>query len=448
VVAAKDWEPAVIALTALWFVVLNTPLVDHLPKFLRIALSAGGGMAAAQQASLAVLPLRNVSNDTSQEYYSDGLTQDLTSDLGQVDNLFVISSNSAFAYKGSSAKPAAIARDLGVVYVLSGTVKKQEGRVSVTAQLLDARTGKQVWGQNFDQNGQDVFSIQDNIIKAVTQNLHVEPEKRPVRLAAADATQNATAYDHYLKGRQLFYNYTREDVAAARQEFTSAVGLNPGFARAYGWLGYTHLEDIQEGWTDDVKKSGAAALDWAQKGAELDSADYYTHWNLAAVLAGLKDMERARTEYEAALALNGNDADLLADMADMLSYSGEPLRAIEQIERAKQFNPKYPDWYDWSLGFAYFQNRQYAEALASLEKMSDPPNNAYVLLAACKAKLGKPVTPGEVIARVKAKDATWTPDHLARFPFVKAEDQQHYLESFKAIGIDVPLETKANEGAQ
>ena len=146
-------------------------------------------------------------------------------------------------------------------------------------------------------------------------------------------------------------------------------------------------------------------------------------------------MGRALEEYNKALALNSNDADMLADMADMLSYRGEAEKAIEQIERAKELNPRYPDWYDWSLGFAYFQKRQYAEAVTALGKLTDPPNTAYVLLAACKVKLGQPIPRDEIIQRLLSKDPQWTPEHLKQFPFVKPEDQQHYLDALQVAGI-------------
>jgi Tfp pilus assembly protein PilF len=249
-------------------------------------------------------------------------------------------------------------------------------------------------------------------------------------------TQSPVAYDHYSRGRALFRTLTRENNEAAKREFSEAIRLDPNFARAHGWLAYAHLEDIQEGWTDDPARSAALSLGLAVKGVDLGRNDYYTHWNLAAIHAGLKDMERALAEYNAALALNSTDADLLADIADMLSYRGEADKAVEQIRRAMDL--KIPQWYHWSLGFAYFQKRQYGEAAAALEKMTDPPNTAYLLLVACKAQLGSPTPREDIMARLLGKDPNWTPNHLARFPFVRPEDREHYLATFAAAGIPVP----------
>lgn len=251
-----------------------------------------------------------------------------------------------------------------------------------------------------------------------------------------ESMKNQNAYDHYLKGRELFRAYTREGVSAAKSEFSEAIGLDPELARAYGWLGYAHLEEVQEGWTQDVNDSITAAVNLATKGVQLAPDDYYTHWNLATIHLGQKEMQKAQEEFEKAQALNPNEPDLLADIADMLSYQGDPDKAIEHMQRAMGL--KIPQWYHWSLGFAYCQKRQYAEAVAALEKMSDPPNTAYLLLVACKAKTGTATAPEAIMERLLNKDPQWTPDHLNRFPFAKAEDQQHYLDILEEAGIPVP----------
>jgi TolB-like protein/class 3 adenylate cyclase len=416
---------------------LGSSLFDRLPQPLREAVGLKGDFQPLE-ASIAVLPLKNISNNANEEYFSDGLTYDLTGELAKHKKLFVIASNSAFTYKNKPAKAQDIGRDLGVVYLLEGTVMRDEGRVRLSAQLVDTRTGRHVWGERFDQEGKDIFEIQDNIIKAVVMNLAVQVDPAEAQQPELAGTQNPAAYDHYLKGRQLFWEYSRDSIAAAKQEWTEAIRLDPNFARAYTWLAYANLQDVQEGWTDDAKKSDAMAMELALKSISLAPDDYYTHWSLASIHVAHKDIAKAAEAYRKALELNPNDADLLNEMADMFSYQGEPDKAIAQIERAKRLNPKYPDYYDWSLGFAYFQKRDYANAVAALEKLADPPNGAYLLLAASKAKLGKPLPPDQIMARLRAKAPDWTPDHLAEHPYVKAEDQQHYFDALTAAGVPVP----------
>jgi adenylate cyclase len=126
---------------------------------------------------------------------------------------------------------------------------------------------------------------------------------------------------------------------------------------------------------------------------------------------------------------------MLVERSDMLSFRGEPLRAVEQIGLAKRLNPSYPNWYDWSLGFAYFQARRDNDAIAALEAIKDPPNEAYLLLAICRAEIGDPIPPEQILARLRTKDPEWTPKHLERMPFVKDEDRQHWLEGLRKAGI-------------
>ena len=424
-------------LVALVVFAVNSPAINWLPNSWREMLGSGGS-PGAKAASIAVLPLRNASNDRSQEYFSDGLTQDITGELGRFKNLFVLASNSAFTYKGKAARAQDIGRDLGVIYLLEGSVMKDTGRVQVTAQLVDARTGQQVWSQRYDEQGKDIFAIQDSIIKAVATSLAVQVQTASgYTPSAADATRNAEAYDHFLRGRQLFLTYEKDSVAAAKQEFLAAIALDPNYARAYSYLGYAQMEDSVEGWADDPKKAADEALQSATKAVELDPSDYYNWWTLAAVHAQRGEQDKALEEYNKALALNPNDADMLAEMADVFSYQSQGQKAVEQIERAMALNPKYPDWYDWSLGFAYFQNRQYVEASASIEKIVDKPNEAYLIWVAAQNRLGKTVAHDDIIATLKLKDPEWTPKTIATIlPFAKDEDKVHWIESFRPSRID------------
>jgi adenylate cyclase len=249
-------------------------------------------------------------------------------------------------------------------------------------------------------------------------------------------TDNLVAYGHYTKGRERFGEFNREAVAEAKSEFSKAIELDKNFARAYGWLAYACHTEASEGWSSDRKASMDRAVELAMEGVQIRPDDYYTHWNLATIYVANRDFEAAEKEFAAAEKLNPIDADVLIDKADMHSYRGDADMALDCIQRA--FNLKIPEWYHWALGFALFQNRKYEEAVTVLERMGDPPNTAYLLLAACKAKIGKPIATAEVKARLDEKDKQWTPDHLGEFPFVNDEDRQHYCDAMRAAGIEVP----------
>jgi adenylate cyclase len=416
----------------------NSPAVQWLPDSWRQSLGLEDAGRGVQQASIAIMPLRNISNDASQDYFSDGLTQDITGELAQFKNLFVVASNSAFTYKGKTAKAQDIGRDLGVVYLLEGTVMRDQGRVRLTAQLVNAKTGQQIWGQRFDQQGKDIFAIQDNIIKAVATNLAVQMQTATgYKPSASDATLNAEAYDHFLRGRQLFLTYEKDSVAQSKQEFQAAIALDPNYARARSYFGYALMHEYNEGWTDNPQQTADEALASALKAVELEPNDYYTYWTLGSVRAQRSEQDKALEAYQKALELNPNDADMLAEMADVFSNQSQGAKAVEQIKRAMELNPKFPDWYYWSLGYAYFQNRQYAEAAASIDKIADKPNEAYLIWVAAQNRMGKTVPQADVLATLKVKDAGWTPKALvSMMTFAKDEDKVHWLESFKQSGLD------------
>jgi adenylate cyclase len=247
-----------------------------------------------------------------------------------------------------------------------------------------------------------------------------------------------SAYAKYLEGRQAFKKFTKASNDAAKQAFDEATKLDRNFARAFGWLGYAHLQDVQDGWTGNPEGSKKQAKEFAVHGVEIDPNDYYTHWNLASVLAGLQDVEGAAKEYEEAKKINPDDADLLADMADLLSYQGgdKARQAAAQIEQAMEL--KIPEWYHWSLGFAYFQMREYKQAVGALSRMKDPPNTAYLLLKACEAKADTKTPLDEIMTRLKKRDPDWNANYLNQFPFASADDEQHYLDAIAALGIQVP----------
>ncbi|MDX0442479.1 tetratricopeptide repeat protein [Sinorhizobium medicae] len=386
--------------------------------------------------SIAVLPLRALGNNSQEEYLSDGLTTDITGELSRFKNLFVIASNSSLAYKDKPIDVQSVGRELGVRYLLQGTLQRDGARVRISAQLVDAPSRRQIWSDRYDGQGNDIFAIQDDIIETVVARLAVQVNVAERERIMQNPTDSAEAYDHYLRGRQQFDLYTREGNASAKEEFSRAIELDPKFARAYSWAGYAHLEDYKQGWAD----SPDTAVRFATQAVEMAPDDYYTHWTLASVHMELKDMVGARREYDRAYELNGNDPDLLAERADMLSFQGDPASAIADIERAKRLNPSFPEWYQWSLALAHFQARNYEETIQLLTAMSDLPNEAYLMLAMSQARVGRPPSSEAIVRDLRGKDPQWTPEHLDRMPFAKAEDQEHWMKGLEMIGI--PKTTK------
>ncbi len=248
-------------------------------------------------------------------------------------------------------------------------------------------------------------------------------------------TKSTQAYEQYLKGRDIFEEYSKEGNAQAIDYFAKATQVDPKFARAFSWLAYAHLEDYRQKWTKDPDTTSKLVLQLAKQAVDLAPDDYYTHWTLASVYMLLKGFASAREEYEIAARLNDRDPDLLAERAEFISCEGNPDKAIKDIETAKRLNPKVPDWYHWLHAFAYFQKRDYAKASELLKSMSDMPNTAYILLAICEAMLGRPIPKDKLLATLKVKDPEWTISNLEEIPFQKQEDKDHYAAGLKLIGL-------------
>jgi adenylate cyclase len=266
--------------------------------------------------SIAVLAFVNLSGDSKQEYLSDGISENIITSLSHLPEIFVIARQSTFSYKGTGVKVQKIAEELGVQYILEGSVQKSGDRVRVTAQLIDATTGRHLWAEQYDRQWQDIFALQDDITQHIVAN--ISSFEGPMEAAARErvkqkAPVDLRAYDYLLLGRARFFRVTKEENAKARELFHEAVGLDPNYSLGHTWLAWTYGCDDSFGWSDDPAFSRDLALEHAQKAVELDHTDAAAHWVLGWVLALIgKQRQAALAEYRQALSLNPNNADLLA----------------------------------------------------------------------------------------------------------------------------------------
>jgi TolB-like protein/Tfp pilus assembly protein PilF len=318
--------------------------------------------------SIAVLPFVNMSSDPEQEYFSDGITEDLITDLSKLSGLFVISRNSVNLYKGKAVKPEQVSQELGVRYVLEGSIRKAGNRVRITAQLVDAATGYHLWAERYDRDVQDIFAVQDEVTRKIVAALEVKlTEGEQQRLGRAP-TNNVEAYDYYLRGLECHALTTEEANIQAQQLFEKAIQLDPQFATAYAYLGWTYFERWALGWSPDAETLEQASI-LAQQAIALDGTLADGHRLLGIVHLWKKRYEQAIAEVEQAIALNPNDADGYAALGDVLNWVGRSEEAIELIERAMRLNPQYPTWYLWDLGHAYYLAGRYEEATAMLKRV-------------------------------------------------------------------------------
>lgn len=384
---------------------------------------------------LVVLPFDNLSGDPDQEYFCDGLVNDITTDLSRFPDLLVISANSAFAYKDRHRKVQEIAAELDVRYLLEGSVQRLGQRVRVNAQLIDGTTGHHVWAERFERDQTALFQLQDEIILRIVGALPGRLRDIEGRRALRKDPVDIGAYEAYLRGSHMYSIETEAALANCRAQFELAVRLDPSFARAWGYLAYLAVQNWIAGWADETALIEAEKL--ARHAVALDPGDYANHWDLAIVYLNTRRFDQAREEYAKAASLNPNDADLLAEMAETLVFAGESDLARHQLQEAMRRNPFHPDWYRWVLGWAHFNCDHFAETLAELDRMNRPPAHVELLRAGTLAKLGDSEAARGALRRFLSDRPGWTvAKEQARITFLRPQDETRWLDALVLAGLE------------
>jgi len=358
-------------------------------RWLRPPESAG--LPLPDKPSVAVLPFANLSQDPAQEYFSDGVTEDLITGLSKVSGLFVIARNSVFTYKGKPVKVRDVGRDLGVRYVLEGGVQRSGSRVRITAQLVDASTGYHIWAERYDREVNDIFALQDEVTQQIVRAMAVKlTEGEKVRLGRPP-TGVLEAYDLVLRGHDERRLSTRDGNAEARRLFVKALDLDPGYAAAYLGLSWTHLQSWQLLWSTD-RESLARARDLAERAIALNESLVGAYHVLGQIYLWMKEHDRAIAQAEHAVALAPNDADGYETLAEILGWSGRAEESIGMIRHAMRLNPRYPFFYQWTLGHGYYLTERRQEALDAFARVvRENPNffPAYAYRGVLFSELGR-----------------------------------------------------------
>jgi TolB-like protein/class 3 adenylate cyclase len=350
--------------------------------------------------SIAVLPFDNMSDDPKQEYFSDGITEDLITDLSKISGLFVIARNSTFTYKGKPVRVQQVAEDLGVRYVLEGSVRKAGEKVRINAQLIDATTGHHLWAERYDGNLGDIFALQDRFTQKIVAALAVQLTADDQSLLAHKGTNNIEAYDAYLRGWEHQRQNTREDLAKAVEYFKKATELDPDYARAHAALAFAYWNIIVRHWAVELGWKDARSLmdKHLQEAMKSPTPLAYRVASLSSLYR--RKYQQALTEIERAIALDPNDAESHYRMGHVLIFAGRSAEGEESIKRAMRLNPHYPYHYLYYLGVAQYCLERYEEAAASQERafQLDPKMSTY-WLAAGYAQLGREQKGADVLAK-------------------------------------------------
>lgn len=389
--------------------------------------------------SIAVLPFANMSNDKSQEYFVDGMTDDLITRLANVSGLFVIARNSVFTFKSRNVKVQNVARELGVRYVLEGSVRRAGGKIRINAQLIDATTGGHLWAEIFDRDAGDIFVLQDEVTDKIVSALKVKLTDSEMQAIHPSYTDNVEAYDLYLKGRWEFSSVNKTGNLAARAFFEKAVELDPGFANAYALLAWSYQRGYSFGWDDDIHQSLATAEVLARKAVRLDDRNSGAFRVLGIIQLYQRRHAEAVRSAERAVMLNPNDADSHAMLAFILTYAGFPEKSEKLITDGMRLNPHHSYLYFLVLGQSRFMQGQYQKAADLFSKAAsrNPADTQVKMwLGASKVLSGQIDEAQWAISELLTDNESYTIETvMSRIPFKDKWQAEKLSEGLRKAGL-------------
>ncbi len=388
---------------------------------------------APGRASIAVLPFTSMTNDPDQEFFTDGLTEDIITDLSNVPSFFVIARDSTFAYKGKPTDVRRIAQVLGVKYILEGSARRSVQRLRINVQLIDAAGGgNHVWAERFDRDLADIFVVQDEIARRVVEAI-------TGKLAAFSVVEryrpsNLEAYDLCIRARTLWAQ-DKASTQITQSLLERAIALDPGYCEAHWrlamalWHNWLH-------WGEPQEPNRNAAIAHGQRAVVLDPNDSSAHWALGQILLYERRWDEAEIYFETAIRLNPNDADALAVLADFKTLIGKPQQGVQFGERALRLNPHPPSWYYWNLGFAQVANSQYDDAARTLRREETYRTASRRILAAALGLLGRVPEAREEARLFLAASPHWRISKWVESqPFKNPKDAQPWIDGYRLAGL-------------
>jgi len=343
--------------------------------------------------SVAVLPFINMSGDPEQEYFADGITEDIITDFSRLSGLTVIAWNTSSRYKGKTVNSSTIGKELGVAYVLDGSVRKAGNRLRITAKLVDTRNGSHIWAERYDRNFTEVFAVQDEVTRKIVSALSVRLTTSEEEKLGHSGTDNFAAYDAFLRGQQYAVQRTKEGNSLARDAFRKAVELDPAYARAYGALAILLTRDYRNDWTElSLSEARVRALELAQKAVSLDRSSPQAYWALGYVNLLQKNYDDAAEAAEQTIRLAPGYADGYGLMAFINNSQGRAEDAVKNIKKAMALNPYYTYEYPSNLGRAYYSLGDYTKAVRYLREAIQRNENSLhprLYLAASYVRIGQ-----------------------------------------------------------
>ncbi len=395
--------------------------------------------------SIAVLPFTNMSGDPEQEYFSDGITEDIITEFSRFHDLFVIARNSSFVFKNQSVDITEVGHKLGVQYVVEGSVRKSGNRVRITAQLINVATGNHIWADRYDRDLEDIFEVQDEVVRIITSTLVGRVAHAHRDLVIQKPTVNLDAYDWLVQGRELFYNGMADDNMKACEMFEKAIALDPDYAAAYALLAESYIRDWVTFWKIPLAVSHDKAWENAKKALKLDDTDSKTHTALGVVNLFAGDSDQAYLHLNKAISLNPGDTHAFIYMSRYETMAGNPEQAIKRVTEARSHNPFGK--YDWSYVPAFFVAQRYSEAIEVMRGIQNPAPYMLCWMAALYAQAGETdranaaitafieTTSAQLLSVGTPLPASWLEFIAERWRFTQQKDMAHFLDGLRMAGL-------------
>jgi len=399
-------------------------------------------IAVPDKPSIAVLAFNNMSGDAEQEYFSDGISEDIITDLSKLSELHVIARNSSFVYKNVTTSVPEMAKALGVRYVLEGSVRKAGNRVRVTAQLIDASNGGHIWASRYDRDLTDIFAVQDELTQEIVTALKLNLTHGDQDRLAQGRAVDVGAYELLLRGREQASAHNRTGNRAARSLAADALAVDPDYAAARALISFTHVLDYVNAWSDDPEGSLRTGLDLAQQAVDMAEEQPNSHFALGMACMWNHDLDRARAEVLRGLALSPNSAELLTLMAHIQIFSGDPAGALETLDASMRLDPHHPELLFQFLADARFSLGEYEQAIAAIAQrlqQNAQSETAYALLASCYGHLGRAEDARQAWEKALQINPDFSIERRRRvLPFRDPEDFNRRVEGLRKAGLLVP----------
>jgi adenylate cyclase len=397
-------------------------------------LRAGGApqRAAVVKPTIAVMPFANMSGDPEQEYFVDGLTEDIITELSRRHELFVISRNSTFVYKGQSVNLRETAQKLGAQYLVEGSARKSGGNLRVTAQLIDTSTDAHIWAERYDRKLDDVFAIQDELTSAIVATLPGRVEAAQQELVARKTPTSLAAYECVLAAKIRHHRSDRAENTEALKLVTRAIELDPEYAHAHAWRGCILGQAWVYGWGADQEALFDEVVRELEIAQKLDDNDADVHRILAAINIGRNDFTRARYHQERAFALNPNYDLVVVQQGELLTWIGRPREGVDWIRKAMQLNPHHPQRFWSHLGKAHFTAHEYAEAIEAFMHLPKMDAGQHAFVAATYGWMGDRTAAAAHYGLIGKLDPEFTVDRfVSTLHYANDADLQHVVQGLK-----------------